>query len=147
MHGLGENGNGNSELSRVLHNGPPRLINRDNWNASLPFIVLSPQHSGGGCTSSNEINAMIDFALGQYAVNVDRVYLTGLSCGANGSWNHAGNFINSQVAAMVPIAGKTFLPVPQGNDECPQACSSLDSRSSSRCSFSWARSRAAFWIS
>lgn len=105
IHGLGENGNGTSELSRVLRNGPPRLIDRDNWNGSLPFVVLSPQRSGGGCTSSSQIKALIDFAVGEYAVNRDRVYLTGLSCGAIGSWNYAGSFINSQIAAMVPIAG------------------------------------------
>lgn len=105
VHGLGENGDGDSQLSRVLRNGPPRLIDRDDWDASLPFLVLSPQRSGGGCTSSSEIAAMIDFAIGQYSVNVDRVYLTGLSCGAIGSWGYAGNFINSQIAAMVPIAG------------------------------------------
>lgn len=105
VHGLGENGNGGTELSRVLQNGPPRLIDRDNWDASLPFVVLSPQRGGGGCTSSNEIKALIDFAIGAYSVNVDRVYLTGLSCGAIGSWSYAGNFINTQIAALVPIAG------------------------------------------
>ncbi len=105
IHGLGENGNGDSQLSLMLRNGPPRLIDRDTWNAARPFVVLSPQHSGGGCTTSSEINAFIDFALSEYAINPDRVYLTGLSCGAIGSWNYAGNFINSAVAAMVPIAG------------------------------------------
>lgn len=105
IHGLGENGDGDSQLSRVLRNGPPRLIDRDTWDATRPFVMLSPQRTGGGCTSSSEINAFIDFALGEYAINADRVYLTGLSCGAIGSWNYAGNFINSAIAAMVPIAG------------------------------------------
>ncbi len=105
IHGLGENGNGDEDLSRVLRNGPPRLIDRDQWDATLPFVVLSPQHGGGGCTSSGEIDALISFALDQYAINPDRVYLTGLSCGAIGSWSYAESFVNEAIAAMVPIAG------------------------------------------
>lgn len=105
IHGLGENGNGDSELNRVLRNGPPRLINNNSWQESLPFVVLSPQRSGGGCTSSNQIKDFIDYALLNYDINPKRVYLTGLSCGAIGSWNYLGNNTNTQIAAMVPIAG------------------------------------------
>lgn len=105
VHGLGENGDGDGQLSRVLANGPPRLINNDEWPNDRPFVVLSPQHSGGGCTTSSEIDTFIGHAMATYSLNPDRIYLTGLSCGAIGSWNYAGNFINSQVAAMVPIAG------------------------------------------
>lgn len=105
IHGLGENGNGDSELDKVLNNGPPRLINNDSWGQQQPFIVLSPQRSGGGCTSSAQIEDFIDFALDHYAVDVSRIYLTGLSCGAIGSWNYAGQNIASRIAAMVPIAG------------------------------------------
>lgn len=105
IHGLGENGNGTSELDRVLSNGPPRLIDVDQWPNPRPFVVLSPQRSGGGCTSSAEIEAFIDFALADYSIDAGRVYLTGLSCGAIGSWNYAGNFTNQKLAAMVPIAG------------------------------------------
>ncbi len=105
IHGLGENGNGDSELDRVLANGPPRLINNNSWDESLPFVVLSPQHEGGGCTSSNEIRDFINFALMNYDINPTRVYLTGLSCGAIGSWGYLINNTNTQIAAMVPIAG------------------------------------------
>ncbi|WP_223787410.1 hypothetical protein [Marinicella meishanensis] len=105
IHGLGENGNGDSELSRVLANGPPRLINNNSWDESRPFVVLSPQRGGGGCTSSTQIRDFIDFALLNYHINPERVYLTGLSCGAIGSWNYLRNHTNTQIAAMVPIAG------------------------------------------
>lgn len=105
VHGLGENGDGDGQLSRVLRNGPPKLIENDRWDKELPFVVLSPQHSGGGCTSSSEIAALIEFATGNYSINASRIYLTGLSCGAIGSWNYAGQHINSRIAAMVPIAG------------------------------------------
>ena len=105
IHGLQENGNGSTELSRVLAQGPPKMINQNNWDENLPFVVLSPQNSNGGCTSSNNIRDFIDYAVANYDINPDRVYLTGLSCGAIGSWNYLRNNGTSQIAAMVPIAG------------------------------------------
>lgn len=105
IHGLGENGDGGSQLDRVLSNGPPRLINNNSWDASRPFIVLSPQRSGGGCTSASQIAAFIEHAVTDYAVDERRIYLTGLSCGAIGGWQYAGQQIDDRIAAMVPIAG------------------------------------------
>jgi hypothetical protein len=104
-HGIGENGNGTTELSRVLANGPPRLINRDQWPATRPFVVLSPQHPGGGCPTAGEIRAFIAWAMMNYAVDPARIYLTGLSCGAIGSWNYLGANTDMQVIAAVLIAG------------------------------------------
>lgn len=104
-HGIGENGNGTTELDRVLVNGPPRLINRDQWPATRPFIVLSAQHAGSGCPTSNEIRAFITWALANYRVDAARVYLTGLSCGAIGSWNYLGDNTDTQVVAAVLVAG------------------------------------------
>ena len=106
LHGVGENGDGSSaELDRNLSNGPPRLIARDQWPNDRPFIVLSPQHPGGGCPSAAEVHAFITFALGAYRVDPTRVYLTGLSCGAIGSWSYLGTYLDEQIAALVAIAG------------------------------------------
>ncbi|PCC73796.1 hypothetical protein [Nannocystis exedens] len=105
LHGIGENGNGDSELDKVPNNGPPKLQKNDQWDTSLPFVVLSPQHPGGGCPGPGEVHSFIEFALTHYDINPARVYLTGLSCGAIGSWNYLGEFLDEQIAAMVPIAG------------------------------------------
>jgi predicted esterase len=104
-HGIGENGNGTSELVNVTRAGPPRLIRDDEWPADRPFVVLSPQHAGGGCPSASEIHDFIAFAMDTYDVDPARVYLTGLSCGAIGSWNYLGEHLDSQIVAMVAIAG------------------------------------------
>ncbi|MDP3275497.1 MAG: PHB depolymerase family esterase [Deltaproteobacteria bacterium] len=104
-HGIGENGNGTTELTRVLNNGVPRLIAQNQWPASRPFVVLSPQHPGGGCPTANEIQAFIAWAITNYRVDPARIYLTGLSCGAIGSWNYLGAHVDAQVAAAVLIAG------------------------------------------
>jgi poly(3-hydroxybutyrate) depolymerase len=106
-HGIGENGNGSmGELSRVLSQGPPRLINGNRWPADRPFVVLSPQHAGGGCPTANEIRDFFTFAQANYNVDPRRIYLTGLSCGAIGSWNYLGAHVDtSPVAAAVLICG------------------------------------------
>ncbi|MFT5354320.1 MAG: putative esterase [Polyangiales bacterium] len=106
-HGLGENGDGSLDtLDAVNRNGPPRLVRDDNWPNERPFVVLSPQHAGGGCPNANEIRDFIAFAIENYEIDPARVYLTGLSCGAIGSWNYLGQEIDSTpVAAAVLIAG------------------------------------------
>ncbi|MDQ3036311.1 MAG: hypothetical protein M3Y87_28180 [Myxococcota bacterium] len=106
LHGVGENGDGSAtQLERVRAAGPPRLVHRDEWPAERPFIVLSPQHPGSGCPSANEVRDFLAFALTEYEVDLTRVYLTGLSCGAIGAWNYLGANLDSQIVAMVPIAG------------------------------------------
>jgi predicted esterase len=111
VHGLGENGNGTSELPRVLNNGIAKVIGNHQWPASRPFVVLSPQHpptpvsSGFDCTTPTELHDFISFALANYEVDPHRVYLAGLSCGSIGSWNYLGQYLDEQVAAAVLVAG------------------------------------------
>jgi len=105
LHGVGENGNGGTQLGDVLDAGIPKLIDKDNWPNERPFVVLMPQHSGGGCPSANEVETFISFALTTYDIDPRYVYLTGLSCGAIGSWSYLNQHLDSQIAAMVPIAG------------------------------------------
>jgi len=90
----------------VLANGPPRLIARDAWPAERTFIVLSPQHPGGGCPSADEIDAFIGWAEGAYHVDAKRVFVTGLSCGAIGAWSYLDKYLATDVAAALLIAGQ-----------------------------------------
>ena len=48
----------------------------------------------------------MSYAIANYDVDPDRVYLTGLSCGATGAWEYVAEYGGSQIAAMVPIAGE-----------------------------------------
>ncbi len=109
-HGIGENGNGTTDLGKVPANGPPALIKANKWPGTRPFIVLSPQHSGGGCPSANEIDAFITWAIANYPVNAKQIYLTGLSCGAIGSWQYLGQFKAKVVAASVLVCGDPGNP-------------------------------------
>jgi predicted peptidase len=106
LHGIGENGSGSAtDLVLVNNHGPPLLISDGQWPSSRPFVVLSPQHAGTGCPSADEIHNFITFAIGHYAVDTKRVYLTGLSCGALGSASYFAAYGSQQVVASVLISG------------------------------------------
>jgi predicted esterase len=105
-HGLSGNGNGTlAELPKVAAYGPPGLIARNQWPASRPFVVVSPQHGGTECPPPEEIRDFITFAMASYEVDPGRIYLTGLSCGAMGSAVYLGQSKGQQVVAAVLIAG------------------------------------------
>jgi len=57
------------------------------------------------CTTPGEIHDFIAYAVKHYNVDPDRVYLTGLSCGAFGIWEYVAAYGDTQVAAAVPYAG------------------------------------------
>jgi poly(3-hydroxybutyrate) depolymerase len=114
-HGLSGNGSGSvPDLARVATYGPPGLIALNQWPASRPFVVLSPQHAPTtaplpagtlDCPPPDEMRDFFAFALASYDVDPARVYLTGLSCGALGGSEYLGRWKGEQVAAAVLIAG------------------------------------------
>ncbi len=103
-HGLGENGNGAGDLDDVLVHGPPKLIEADQWPETRRFIVLSPQQANG-CPTAQQVDSFLTFALGEYDVDPKRIYLTGLSCGGNATWDYLADHTDERVAAAVPICG------------------------------------------
>ena len=104
LHGVGEAGNGSSELNRVLKHGPAKLINHDQWPADRPFIVIAPQ-SPGGFFNPTKLYNFIEQMKKDYQVDENRIYLTGLSAGGISIWNYLAKYQN-QITAAVPIAGK-----------------------------------------
>ena len=102
LHGAGEKGNGTTELSRVLLNGPPKRVNQ---GIDFPFIIVSPQlpTSQGGWPVLL-VDELIARAKAAARVDTTRIYLTGLSMGGYGTWSYAVARPNI-IAAAVPIAG------------------------------------------
>lgn len=117
LHGLDENGDGGERaLRRLFNSGVPMLIENDDWPDERPFIVLMPQHSGDAgtrCPQAEEVDSFLRFAMKHYDVDEDRVYLTGLSCGAIGAWEYLGAHVDEAVAAAVLIAGDGAYAVAQ----------------------------------
>ncbi|CAN5812806.1 hypothetical protein BH09MYX1_BH09MYX1_35370 [soil metagenome] len=126
-HGIGENGDGKGQLTSVPANGPPNLIKTDKWPNTRPFIVLSPQHSGGGCPSASEIDAFITWSLANYKIDPKRIYLSGLSCGAIGSWDYLGTHKSKDVAASVLVCGNPGDPNNAGSTFGRAGCAGLGS--------------------
>lgn len=108
LHGSGEKGNSETDpaiLDRVLKNGPPKLIEREEWSPAYPMIVVSPQCHDGGW-NVGKIYDYIHYISRIYRVDESRIYLTGLSMGGFGTFNYLQTYGDtSGIAAAVPICG------------------------------------------
>ena len=112
LHGMGESGNGVSEIDRVASIATPALIRNGKFPASFvsqgknySFIVLSPQFKGW--PTPGDVDAMITYAISRYRIDASRIYLTGLSMGGGGVWEYVSVY-NSRVAAIAPICGASW---------------------------------------
>ena len=111
LHGVGELGNGTTQLPLVLKNAIPKMLNQGTFPASFTvggekfsFIVISPQFT----TTSGQpaaIEAMINYCIQHYRVDISRIYLTGLSLGGKRSWDFPASDKGraSKLAAIVPV--------------------------------------------
>ncbi len=118
LHGLGERGTGvPSDLERVKRHGPPKEIaNGHNMCFTVDgveecFIVIAPQLLGTiGSWGDVYIWRVFDYIYNgphNYRYDPDRIYLTGLSLGANGTYKYAYSPLNepNQLAAIGLAAG------------------------------------------
>lgn len=99
LHGSGERG---TDLEKVKIHGPPKLIAK---GQKFPFIVVSPQCPEDYRWSPQLLSGMLDDVLAHHNVDQDRIYLTGLSMGAFGTWDWA-MAQPDRFAALVPICGE-----------------------------------------
>ncbi len=116
LHGKGDLGNGDAAtLPRVLTYGLPKLIKDGKFpvsftvnDSSQKFIVISPEFVKW--PAPQDVEAVINYAISHYRVNVNRVYLTGLSMGGGGVWDYAGDnsYAANRLAAIVPICGSSY---------------------------------------
>jgi dienelactone hydrolase len=113
IHGIGECGNGTTQLSRLLVNGPPKLIQQQTFPTSFTvngqvfsFIVISPQFTGQ-YRDADDFNEIINNVKTKYRVDENRIYLTGLSMGGGLSWwySSAKQSYAEGLAAMAIVCG------------------------------------------
>ncbi|HUP12673.1 MAG TPA: hypothetical protein VM187_10685, partial [Niastella sp.] len=123
MTGIGEFGDGTTSttygLPKVLKHGIPKLINEGVFPKSFTaggathrFIVITPQWSAKIKPTPADMNAVLDYIVSHYKVNLKRIYLTGLSYGGGLCFAFVGNNSTyaNRIAAIVPIAA----PLPEG---------------------------------
>jgi predicted peptidase len=100
LHGAGERGD---DLALVKVHGIPKVAMVLD---EFPFIAVSPQCPPNHWWSdfSAALIMLLDAISTTYAVDADRVYLTGLSMGGFGTWHLAVEYPH-RFAAIVPICG------------------------------------------
>ena len=98
LHGAGERG---TNLQRVAIHGPPKLVKQ---GKEFPFIIIAPQCPEGERWQNDVLLKLLDRVVHDYAVDTNRVYLTGLSMGGFGTWKLAVAH-PELFAAIVPICG------------------------------------------
>lgn len=100
LHGSGERGN---DIEGVKKHGIPKVYNQIE---DFPFITISPQCPADSYWDilTESLNILIDETIQNYNIDVDRVYLTGLSMGGYGSWEMAMCH-PEKFAAVAPICG------------------------------------------
>jgi pimeloyl-ACP methyl ester carboxylesterase len=115
IHGSTELGNTGAALSTVLTSGIPHEIEVDSFPESVTvngqvhrFIVISPQFHNW--PTPTDISQVLDYVVANYRVNLNRIYLTGLSMGGGATWEFAGaSAANAaRLAAIVPVAGASW---------------------------------------
>lgn len=101
LHGSGERGN---DLGRVAEEGLPLLLER----LPEPAFVVAPQ-----CPEKmrwtdflDELGSILEDLTARYPVDPQRVYLTGLSMGGQGTWFLAAH-TPERFAAAVPVCGRS----------------------------------------
>src|SRR6266550_4220662 len=108
LHGAGERGS--DGLLQTTAGLAPAIRRKP---ATYPAIVIFPQvalDSSWVGTASTVAMAALDKTLAEFRTDPDRVYLTGLSMGGNGTWHLAYNYAD-RFAAIAPIcAFVTALP-------------------------------------
>lgn len=105
LHGRSLRGD---DLDLVTRYGIPSLLAR---GRHLPFIVLAPQLPDGQhwVDADRAWKLLEEAVLDRYAVDEDRIYLTGFSMGGGGAWRFAARHAD-RLAAAVPISASTPPP-------------------------------------
>ncbi len=98
LHGIGESG---TDLWKTATYGPVRYIEK---HPDFPFIVVSPQCPIGSKWSDQAVLKVLEDVISKYAVDTNRIYLTGLSQGGFGVWSLATTY-PQYFAAVAPISG------------------------------------------
>lgn len=100
LHGIGQRGD---DLDLVKTHGIAKIVE---GQPDFPFITISPQCPDDTMwwDHPQTLKAIVDQVRAEYAVDEQRIYLTGLSMGGFGTWGLAMAYPDL-FAAIAPICG------------------------------------------
>ncbi len=112
LHGAGEQGTNNTSQLNNNANGAlvfvqgPAGTSDTTYETAYPCFMVAPQTSNGWTPAMRRahLRAIIDGLVAEFSIDPDRIYLTGLSMGGNGSWDQLAQN-PTLYAAAVPICG------------------------------------------
>lgn len=102
LHGSGERG---TNVQNVAIHGPLSMVKK---GKEFPFIIVAPQCPEGQDWANEPLLKLLDRVTRKYAVDTNRLYLTGLSMGGYGTWR-LGLAHPEKFAAIAPICGGGVL--------------------------------------
>ena len=119
LHGAGERG---TDIQRAAVHGP---LKQAKLGQKFPFIIVAPQCPAGQIWENEPLLQLLNHVEKKFAVDTNRVYLTGISMGGYATWQfglrHPGKF-----AALVPICGGgNMIEVVLGPRDKPVAIKNL----------------------
>lgn len=109
IHGIGELGNGTTDLKNMLRAGLPKLINKKGFppdfvvgGKHFSFVVISPQFKNW--PGPDDVHGVVQYAKKNFRIDTTRIYVTGLSMGGGVTWEYSAKY-GASLAAVVPICG------------------------------------------
>jgi len=116
LHGIGERGNGTSQINSVANNGTPyycahgATMRFTAGGVTSSFVVLTPQLSTQyGSWPPFYVKEMIKYAKANLQIDTNRIYVTGLSLGGGGIWrlitDNSDHTFDGTIAAAAPVCG------------------------------------------
>jgi len=102
LHGGGEGG---SDIELVKKHGIPKLISE---GQDFPFYVFSPQNPGlSKLWDDQMVEYMVDKLIDSLSVDINKIYLVGMSRGGNGIWRMAINN-PAKYAAIISVCAASI---------------------------------------
>jgi len=98
LHGAGERG---TDIQLAAVHGPLKQVKQ---GEEFPFIIVAPQCAAGELWHNEPLLQLLNHVETKFAVDTNRIYLTGISMGGYGTWQ-LGLQHPERFAAMVPICG------------------------------------------
>jgi predicted peptidase len=100
LHGGDERGD---DIDQVKIHGIPKVVEREE---DFPFITVSPQcpENTWWVELTDALDALLVQVISRQPVDLNRIYLTGISMGGYGTW-HWSTLYPDRFAAIAPICG------------------------------------------